>query len=170
MTISQLQSPPPYSGDTIAALATVSVASSKGGTVAPNISYGQGQLNGGLVKAGDQIQLGLQGAMYTVTSGSGGTAASLDVSQGLSVPWGAGSMSVPFKVLRQPVKSNAAAVQLPSPAAIDLTFSGPDMVSASQQPVFWGGAAGDTSPIQIMFAAGRHDRPGLCRGPGNVIR
>ena len=151
MTISQLESPVAYCGEAIPSLATVTVGSlSRTTSATVNISYSPG-INTALVKLGDRIQLGMQGPLYTII-GAGGATASLDVSQGLSVPWVAGSPPVPFRIFRQSVKSQAAALQLPAPAVIDLTFSGPDTVSPTQTPVFWNGAGISTQPVQIMFA------------------
>ena len=104
-------------------------------------------VNAACINVGDQIQLGLQGPLYTV-SAAGGGAATLDTSQGLSTPWSGNPPGVPFRVLRQPVstksafKSAAAALQLPSPAVVDLTQSGTDAAA-------WGTAAGG---LMIVFA------------------
>ena len=143
MALSQAEAPVPYAGDAIPSLANVTSAG--GGTV--NITFTPG-INATLVKPGDLIQLGLQGPLYTITA-AGGSTATIDLSQGLMIPWTSNAIAVPFRIFRQPVKSVAAPLQLPSPTVIDLTLSGPDTSPA----VFWDGGGNDTSPVLIMFAA-----------------
>jgi len=151
-TLSQVESPLGYCGETLSSLVNVSVANSSAKTVTVNLSYVPA-INSGLIRAGDTIQLGLQGPLYTITA-AGGSTATLDVSQGLSVPWTANGPAVPFKIFRQPVKSSATALQLPSPSVIDLTYSGIDYPQNTATPVFWASPTNtsDSSPIQIMFA------------------
>jgi hypothetical protein len=151
-TLSQVESPLGYCGETIPSTVTVSVVppATKGTQTAVTVNLNfTPAINTNLIKTGDMIQLGLEGPLYTMTSASSGT---LDVSQGLAVPWNTGAQPVAYKFFRQPVKSSAAAVQLPSPAVIDLTFSGPDALNANATPQFWYSSTTDTTPIQIMFA------------------
>jgi prepilin-type N-terminal cleavage/methylation domain-containing protein len=157
--LSQVESPLGYCGDTIPALVkvTVNTNGTNSSLVTVNLTFVPGgSINPTLIKAGDMVQLGLQGPLYTVTA-NGGATATLDVSQGLAVPWTANSPPVPYKFFRQPVKSSAGALQLPSPSVIDLTYSGldwPTAPSATASPAYWNGnGPNDLMPVQIMFAA-----------------
>jgi hypothetical protein len=96
--------------------------------------------------------------MYTITTvGTTQLTGSVDVSQGLTVPWNASSSPVPFKIFRQPVKSVTGPFHLPSPAVIDLTWSGIDPVPPQTDQPMWDlppatNTALATSPISILFA------------------
>jgi len=68
-----------------------------------------------------------------------------------------------YKIIRWPNKSAAAALQLPSPAAIDLTLSGPSTKQRlpelnpppphTDDVIVWkSSVGGDTTPVTIMFA------------------
>ncbi len=150
--VTQVESPVPYCGDTLSSLATVSVAGPSRTIATVNITFNP-QITPTLVSQGDLIQLGCQGPMYTITGITATQAtAYIDVSQGLTLPWNAGSSPVPYKIFRQHVKSAAAPLQLPSPAVIDLTLSGPDQAQPGNQPVYWYFGPNDTSPVIIMFA------------------
>jgi len=159
--VTQVESPVPYCGDSIpvlnppspGSLATVTMPMPPSRTQATvNIIF-TGGFTPTLVSQGDLIQLGCQGPMYTITGVTATQAtAYIDVSQGLSLPWNAGSSPVPYKIFRQHVKSAAAPLQLPSPAVIDLTLSGPDQAQPGNQPVYWYFGPNDTSPVIIMFA------------------
>ena len=161
--VTQVESPVPYCGDTLSSLATVSVAGPSQTIATVNITFNP-QITPTLVSQGDLIQLGCQGPMYTITGITATQAtAYIDVSQGLTLPWNAGSSPVPYKIFRQHVKSAAAPLQLPSPAVIDLTLSGPDQAQPGNQPVYWYFGPNDTSPVIIMFAPDGSVEPGLCR-------
>ena len=63
MTLSYVEQPPPYSGDTTGALCTVHPA---GGNTF-NVNFVSG-INQSLVQVGDQIQFGFQGPLYQITA------------------------------------------------------------------------------------------------------
>ncbi|MGO9108588.1 MAG: Tfp pilus assembly protein FimT/FimU [Thermoguttaceae bacterium] len=144
---------------------------------------------------GDLIQLNYEGLWYTVaparlqtTSNSyvmnnldgtgrvlptpGGTTllAYIDVSHGEQCAFLTQNFTGSYTIIRWPNKSAASALQLPSPACIDLTLSGPDTKQRASEPgpppphtddvVVWKSTVGgDTSPVTIMFAPdGRIDR------------
>jgi len=71
-----------------------------------------------------------------------GLTATLDVSQGQSVPWTASSAAVPYRIYRSPVKAAATPLQLPASSVIDLVSSGIDNVATFD-------ANGD---VTILFA------------------
>lgn len=93
----------------------------------------------------NQIQFGGQGGLYNLSSS--GSAATAGWNLGQSPPWPLSPSAIPCKIYRQPVKSVASALQLPSPAVIDLTLSGPDTVQPNGTTTFWG-----SGPVTIMFA------------------
>jgi type II secretory pathway pseudopilin PulG len=155
-SLSQIESPVGYCGEATPSLVDVSIDpnnSSQAG-VAVKLTF-KPQISPGVVRVGDMIQLGLQGPLYTMTSvTTSASSGTLDVSQGLSVPWPVGDppLSVPYKVFRQAIKSSAAPLQLPNPAVIDLTYSGLDTLYSGPTPQYWYSNANDTTPIQILFA------------------
>jgi prepilin-type N-terminal cleavage/methylation domain-containing protein len=51
-----------------------------------------------------------------------------------ALPWGFFTQSVPFLIMRQPVKSSAEPLQLPAGSVVDLDFSGTDFQSFKNQP------------------------------------
>jgi hypothetical protein len=102
---------------------------------------------------GDLIQIGYQGywmilnTATVIAPGATSFTASLDVSHGEVPPWMVQPVIGPYKIVRWPTKSAAAALQLPSPACIDLTWSGTDPLGAG--PAVWPVSA---KPVLIMFA------------------
>jgi len=130
MVVDQVEVPLPYGGDTLFATTTVSVS---GNSL---------QFNAGGANVGDLIQFNYQGPYYPVTGG--GTSDSTKWPFALSaVP--PGSRTVPYKILRRPVKSQATPLQLPAGAVIDLEFSGMDTLPNGN---FQDAAA----PIIIIFS------------------
>jgi prepilin-type N-terminal cleavage/methylation domain-containing protein len=168
MSITQVEMPVGYCGELIPSMGTVSlIPPATSGVLQTsatvNVAFGTSNpINETLITQGDLIQLDMQGPMYTVAGiASNGTSvvATADISEGQSLPWpvqGAGGAVVPYKFFRQPVKSTAGAMQLPSPSVIDLTFSGPDpLVPPSGTTAWstpWYASTTDVTPIQIMFA------------------
>jgi len=136
-SLTQVETPPPYGGDSTSSTATATLSGPVGGIANFNIS-GVSPPPG----KGDLIQIGYQG-YWLISNGTSGTSACLDTSHG-ETP--ASTITGPYKVLRWPTKSVASALELPSPAVIDLTFSGTDPAGSS--PTGFTG----TSPVCIMFA------------------
>jgi type II secretory pathway pseudopilin PulG len=177
MTLTQVETPPPYAGDSLASVGTVTLKPPPDNfnyyvTFAYSTSV-DGSLSG-IVHQYDLIQFNFQGPWYTITSnpatGNGSLSAQVARSQVQNVPWTANASSpLPYKIMRQPVKSAAAALQLPAPAVIDLTCSGPDPLpgvtcapgnmtgytsSAGVAP-YWApnpSSGAWAAPITIMFA------------------
>ena len=160
MTLTQVETPPPYGGDFTGSVATVTplgLPSSNNGIASCKITLSTPASIP--LHAGDQIQVGYQG--YRMLVGAqvpAGTTptfpASLDCSHGempawLSLPLGTPSLPQPYKIWRWPTKSVSAALQLPTPACIDLTWSGIDPVVAGKSPVW----QVSSTPTLIMFAA-----------------
>jgi len=168
-------SPPPYSGDTIDARVVV-----KNKQVV-NFLPPAGWV--GLVRRGDLIKLNYQGRLYQIDSTNPSDPAKVDQQTGklLALPWtltpvdfntnsdvpDTPATGVPFQILRQPVRSNEAPLQLPGSAVIDLDLSGVDSIS----PGLLGGTFSaehtpgsnppsiDTNPVIITFGpAGAIDR------------
>jgi prepilin-type N-terminal cleavage/methylation domain-containing protein len=133
---------------------------------------------------GDLIQINYQGFRYTVApaslktssgatpamnalNGAGrvlpnGTAlvAYVDVSHGEQCAFLTQPFTGSYEIMRWPNKSSTAALQLPSPAVIDLTLSGRSSKQRADDPandpitglVWASSVGGDTTPVTIMFA------------------
>jgi len=149
----QVEVPPPYAGDTFDAACQVQLLSvgPLGFSVLVQFSPAA-SVDLTLINAGDQIQFDHQGPLYRITAKDVTLArltAELVPSYGQRVPWPAGAFSaraMPFEIIRQPVPSSAAPLQLPQGAVIDLYESGTNSVSF--EPV----AGNPTAPIIVMFS------------------
>ena len=169
MQLVQVETPVPYGGDFIGSCGTVTC------TAAPSANNNYiANCNIKLSSApttislhpGDMIQFGYQGYSLVLNTstvippGSAGNfTACLDCSHGETPAWLYESAGIvgPYKIWRWPTKSGAAALQLPSPAVIDLTWSGNDPVAGSA-PTWWppnqsGGQVPASTPLMIMFSA-----------------
>ena len=156
MSLAQVETPPLYGGDTTTSFATVTQSqASSGGYAYCNITLPAA--TSFALHVGDLFQLGYQGLWITLVTQSGGTIPAgatqlsgiVDISHGETPPWTVQPITGPFNIIRMPAKSAAAALQLPSPACIDLTWSGVDQVLATD-PLTWGI---DGNPVMIVFAA-----------------
>jgi type II secretory pathway pseudopilin PulG len=164
MALTQVETPPLYGGDTTAAFATVTLTQNTGTYAyckialfsAPNTPLSTSFA----LHVGDMVQVGYQGFwinLVTQGAGSGGAIPAgtsqltgrVDISHGELPPWTVQPISGPFNIIRMPTKSAASALQLPSPAAIDLTWSGFDQEASNPVPT-WG--VYDNNPVIIMFA------------------
>ena len=136
MLLEQVEVPPAFGGQLMTSMATIT---GSGNTITAQLSD---SLPPNMIYAGDMVQLNYQGPMYTITSAVGNSfTATIDLSPGQLLPWGSQpSASVPYRILRRPIKSVASPLQLPGGAVIDLTNSGTD-----------GGNFGG-GPVVIMFA------------------
>ena len=155
MQLSQVETPLPYSGDFTTSTATVVPQTDAcGGTCKITLSSATSvQLH-----QGDQFQFGYQGYWLLldtcnpnpIPAGTTTLTAGLDMSHGEMPAWlnQSGGITGPYKIWRWPVKSAATALELPSPAVIDLTWSGTDPVGGSS-PTWTIGA----TPILIMFSS-----------------
>jgi Tfp pilus assembly protein FimT len=135
MSLDQCEVPPCYCGETTnAALAftTVNVAhgvATIATTVTPPSSFNQA-----MVSVGDLIQFNFQGPLFTINGlGPAAVTATLDVSQGQSVPWSTTSPPVPYRIYRLPsstsattFKGQAQSLQLPASTVVDMDASGID--------------------------------------------
>jgi prepilin-type N-terminal cleavage/methylation domain-containing protein len=170
MQLTQVETPPMYGGDSMNSIAKVTPAPPPSGSNAhayPGYAYCTVTLSpppSVPLFALDQIQVGYQGFWITIdpsntTSGPNSAIANpgrilgyVDTNHGEVPPWTAQpttGISGAFNIKRWPVKSQAATLQLPSPACIDLTLSGIDPVTTQDTPTWL--VASD--PITIMFAS-----------------
>jgi prepilin-type N-terminal cleavage/methylation domain-containing protein len=162
MSLTQIETPLPYGGDTTGSLATIVAAGVPSGGVANcNITLsfsGTPAAPSVALHPHDAIQVGYQG--YTlllsttavIPAGTASTfSAYMDVSHGETPAWLSQNVTGPYKIWRWPTKSAASALQLPSPAVIDLTWSGNDPVLAADPPTW--SVPSTPTPVIIMFAA-----------------
>jgi prepilin-type N-terminal cleavage/methylation domain-containing protein len=166
--LTQVETPVPYGGDTVNALATVRPTNPPP-AAADGFAYCDITLSSAPIVPlfwGDMIQIGYQGYWLTldsrnpvdsahnsvITSGVN-LKARMDVSHGESPAWlnQPAGITGPYKIIRWPVKSAAAALQLPSPTVVDLTWSGNDPPGSGISPVWQ--ASTTSSPPTIMFAS-----------------
>jgi len=155
MSLTQVETPVPYGGDLANSFATVTRSANT-----PNDGFARCDItlfsapntpmvpSGILLYQGDLIQVGYQGFKITLDErntvyppGSGlktgaiNTGAKLkgkvNITHGELPAWTVQPISGPFTIIREPVKSAAPALQLPSPACIDLTWSGVDQILPS---------------------------------------
>jgi hypothetical protein len=134
MTLSQVETPPPYGGAVQGSYATVTFQGMNGSYANCKIAlYGpNGQAEGAFVAfhQGDLIQFGYQGYWMLLASaspvGASTLTASLDISHGETPAWLTQPVSGQYKIIRWPTKSVAPALQLPGTTCIDLTWSGFD--------------------------------------------
>jgi len=171
------ETPPPYAGDVIGAVATLEDNWPKDPTTGNSIPDGNyesavftdsNSFNlSFLVQVGDLIQFNYQGAWYEITLVStavrnvGGTPTTVPLIEFAPKSAGANaypglSASVPYKVARRPRKSSGAPLQFNGGVVIDLEYSG---IGASGQQ-FDAALTNDTTasppvlnnlPILIMF-------------------
>jgi hypothetical protein len=166
MTLQQVEIPPPYSGDTQAAVATVQ---NNSGTL--QASLDPNTFTSTLVHQGDLIQFNYQGPWYTIGNFSGATLpislsssatgsttgqntfSNTTTGQNQLLPWSSTrSAPMPYRIYRMPYyaagaatqKSIATPLQLPAGSVIDLGASGIDAPSST----FTGFTA-----IYIVFSA-----------------
>jgi prepilin-type N-terminal cleavage/methylation domain-containing protein len=157
--LDQVEVPPPYAGDTLGAVAQVSMGPVSGGlaTVSAQLTpeirtsvIHKGELVP-FISKGDLVQFNHQGPFYAIAvKPTEPTATSLtlqiDLSQGQRLPWPqapAQSARVPYQIIRRPRKSTANTLDWPKGAVIDLEFSGADDHSIG---------AGAGEPVYIMFS------------------
>jgi type II secretory pathway pseudopilin PulG len=147
MVLHQVEVPPSYAGDTTDSKCTVKLlaAIAPFGWNSVDVQFNQ-PIQIDLVSAGDQIQFNGQGPMYTIeTPGTSSLTAKVNLSSGIWIPWTTTASSlVPYRIFRQPQKSNAAPLQLPTSVVIDLDVSG------TENPDVPFGAAADMP--KIMFS------------------
>jgi len=139
MVLEQVEEPLPYGGGTQTAAAQLRV---NGNTLTAALS----DFDASLVAVGDVAQFDNQGPYYRVDAvGGNSMTLSLVNPYGQVVPWPnqpAFGPPVPYKVFRQPTKTSAAALQLPTGAVIDLNDSGVGNTAFGST----------TEPIYIMFS------------------
>ncbi len=154
VSLTQVETPLPYGGDFANSTAKVVANSPAGGLAqctitlssAPSVPLYQG----------DQIQVGYQGFWITLDQrnavNSSGAITNpqtltgyVDTSHGETPAWLVQPVVGPYKIIRWPNKSATDALQLPSPACIDLTQSG---FYDPTNPIW----PSSTQPVTIMFA------------------
>jgi len=168
MTLSYVEVPPPYSGDSIYSRLRIGPNGSGqsgitfAGTINPNGSNGTADTSWPfLVRPGDRIQIGHQGHMFSIATtpsninAEGYIIQPVDLSDPMNPvivctlysetsTWQVGADAVPYQVFRAPVKSGAATYQLPEGAVIDLSSSG------VYDNEFLAGTV-ERQPVYIMF-------------------
>ncbi len=119
----QIETPPPYAGDSVNSRITVSgPAAWNNKTV--NVTGGDTGLDSaGFI--GDVLQLNHQGYCWTI-SGRNGVMWSFDSTNRPFPPFVPDYAPLPFKIFRQPVKTSAEPLQLPTGVVVDLSCSGSD--------------------------------------------
>ncbi len=147
------ESPPPYSGDTANATATVSLSSG----FPTNVSFPSGDYGWNTVKPGDLVRFNFRGSLYQINPSAStkadGTISTSTVTINIvnaaggtspQFPTNATSLKLPFQVFRQPIRSMEGAVSLADGAAIDIQFSGDDTTTF---PI----PSGADKPIIVTF-------------------
>lgn len=153
MVMSYVEVPPPYAGESIGSVCRLTMAPTNS-TVAVIAKMPAADFNNKLIRVGDIIRFNHHGRMFRITGPDVNSDTIIDDPSGVdheigcvAVPFIAGqrpdtvfswayfnSMSgawegsaptpVPYQVLRQPIKSSDAPLQLPEGAVIDLSISG----------------------------------------------
>jgi len=151
MVVDQVEAPAAYGGDTLGATAAVTVVTVSGNPSDNRIQAIQANLAGASLlsakNVGDVIQFNYQGPYYPITGVSGsGVVADWPFQMYQMYPFGVppGTRTVPYKILRRPLKSHATPLQLPAGAVIDLEFSGMDTGITTLKDT--------TVPIIIVFS------------------
>jgi type II secretory pathway pseudopilin PulG len=174
MTLTQVETPVRYGGDLIGAYATVAPNArlSSSSRAYCNISLHPSPNQPATAPSvplypGDQIEIGYQGFWITLdlppnnpvnSSGAITNTANLvgfvDTSHGEIPPWTAQQISGPYEITRWPTKSLASPLQLPSPACIDLLWSGIDPVATTDTAAWPYPVTPSTAtpPVAIMFS------------------
>jgi type II secretory pathway pseudopilin PulG len=185
--------PLPYSGQMVGSRAVVT-GNQLAKIVAPNGTVEQ--VPPSFVRPGDLIKLNYQGRLYQIGVNDLNKLDANGYLKPNSLPWRLlpvdlhtnssvpeMPLGVPFQILRQPMRSNEAPLQLPGSAVIDLDLSGLDSLPAGKigdgSAAFPGGTFHtvpnpdvptptiDTNPIVITFGpSGAIDRV-YCRGGVN---
>jgi len=174
----QVEIPPPYGGDTVGTVLSVTRTSFSGGVAVLSADVAGG-FSSGLIRVGDLVQLNYQGPWYKITAGQDSDSDGFidsspwstpmtlraDVGGG-SVPWTSTARSVPFAILRQPTIDSAfgsvsPSLHLPRGVVVDLDDSGigaGTQLAASDKDLTAPGVQ-DTSTAIVMFApSGAVDR------------
>lgn len=158
--------PIPWSGDTVSSAVTVTTASNGlTATIAPaNFTNFRTQdvVPSGMlptVRPYDLIQLNHRSSEFVITNATG---SSLTISVGSNanaqqipryVDASGTPVPVPFKVLRQPRRTNDPPLQLPAELAIDLFYSGSETISFANSLSTSGNAANaPDGDVILMFA------------------
>lgn len=165
------QTPLPYSGDTLTAMATISVPS--------QVNFdAQSATLPSLVRVGDVIKFDYKGKFYKVTSvsNSGSPSITVQVSATHTLPPD-GSM-LRYQIFRRPKKSLLAPLQFTGSTVIDLQYSGIgpsttyDGAGDEQSGREFQAAGGtDNIPVVIAFSpsgAVDHISYGVATGPSTV--
>jgi Tfp pilus assembly protein FimT len=135
MGLDQCEVPPCYCGDTTnAALTFTTVNVARGVATIATKTTPAGSFNQAMVSVGDLIQFNFQGPLFTINGlGQAAVTATLDVSQGQSIPWSTTSPAIPYRIYRLPsstsattFKGQAQSLQLPASTVVDLDGSGID--------------------------------------------
>lgn len=135
-TLSYVEVPPPYSGESAAASCQVS----NSGSIQANVGV-LANFNPAQIRVGDQIQFNFQGPRYTITGPDLGmmldgiidsppdsmTPTTLTLGPlpaGVRAPWTATPVRATYQIFRQPVGSSMPPLQLPEGICVDLHSSG----------------------------------------------
>lgn len=118
------ETPPPYAGDVVGALAKIIVDTSSGTDVLTarfNLDGLSANLSN-IVRAGDLIRFDYRNPTYQVTNVTVNATLFTLVLSG--APWPTDGASLPYQIIRHPEKSSVSPFELPNGAVIDFSSSG----------------------------------------------
>jgi type II secretory pathway pseudopilin PulG len=165
MVLSQVEVPPPYSGDVVDSQITVD------GTTGEITAFVSGDTAWtGLVRYGDLVKLNYKGPPYILASVQGTMTPTVDARVGEAItdtpgtnwflqttvltqpllPPGLATTGVPYQIIRQPTRSSTAPLQLPEGIVVDLVCSGMGAAGTFNQANY-SGMTGSTPPAPIVL-------------------
>jgi len=161
-----IETPPLYAGDTSSAVTSISpVVTPASGDANYEPLAPQGYFTAtfsdaastsmivvdGFIKNGDQIRFTYRGPKYRIVGNVNTAARSVRVTwdPGQAVPTHTSTLTVPFQIYPQPIRSMATPLQLPTDMCIDLSCSGTGNVD--REFAAWSGTGGYNS-IRFTFS------------------
>jgi len=143
--VSLVESPQPYAGDVAHATATITW-NTGGGSITGTVGLNNATMADVLIRPGDRIRFNYQGRYYPIMSSTGSQFTIQPADATLPPPQY--PQPVPYQVVRQPIKSRVAPVELERQTFVDLMASG---LGVSNEF-----ATGEVSngPIVITFGPG----------------
>jgi len=140
VTLTQVEVPPPYAGDAMNSKIVIA-----GGPPA-QVAFTAGENPSLLVSAGviqryDRLRLDYRGPDYTIMDITGPQMDQWTLSP---PPPATPATGLPFQIMRQPVRSSVAPLQMPNGVVVDLQFSGTATMRFSD-------ATANPAPVTIMF-------------------
>ncbi|MDA1054178.1 MAG: hypothetical protein O3C40_27340 [Planctomycetota bacterium] len=127
------ETPPPYAGDIIGAVATLKDYKDTAGNSTPDGNFETAEFLDGnsatlakLVQVGDLVQFNYQGPWYEITAVAETPVmlVRFQPKSASSNAWPSATATVPYKIARHPRKSSGAPLQFSGGVVIDLEYSG----------------------------------------------